>query len=244
MQVLIALAILVTCGAGSATAAAGEAALTGRVVITKVLTKKRVTLPLYDLRGVQDNSGNPDKPQNRDAAVDELSQVVVYLEGPQLKPPPPIQGTMRQRNHRFVPELVVVPVGSSVSFPNDDPIFHNVFSLSKVKQFDLGYYPVGQTRVVKFDRAGVVQVYCHVHSDMSAVIVVVATAFWTRPAPNGQFSLSGVPPGTYDVVVWHRSAGFFRRHITVREGNTVAEDFVIPVKDVDTGTAPKVGSAP
>jgi hypothetical protein len=244
MKILIALAILVTCGAGGTHAAAGEAAVTGRVVITKVLTKKRVTLPFYDLRGVQVNSEKLDNPQDRDAAVDELSRVIVYLEAPQLKPPPPIQGTMTQRNRRFVPELVVVPVGSSVSFPNDDPIFHNVFSLSKVKQFDLGYYSVGQTRVVKFDRAGVVQVYCHLHSDMSAVIVVVATAFWTRPTPNGQFSLSGIPPGTYDLVAWHRSAGFFRRHVTLREGNTVAEDFVIPVKDVDSGAAPKSGSEP
>src|SRR5579862_5368528 len=120
MDKLFAIAIVVTCGtAGAVTAAAAEAAITGRVVITKVLTKKRVTLPSYDLRGVPLNSENLKDPSGRDPAVDELLQVVVYLEGPALSPAPPTQSTIRQRNRRFVPELVVVPVGSSVSFPND-----------------------------------------------------------------------------------------------------------------------------
>jgi len=243
MNSLIALFILVTCGTASAvTAAAGEAAITGRVIITKVMTKKRVTLPSYDLRGVTVNSGNPDKPPGSNPAVDELSRVVIYLEGPGLKSAAPTQGTLAQKSRHFEPEIVVVPVGSSVSFPNDDPIFHNVFSLSKVKQFDLGFYPAGETRTVKFDRPGVVQVYCHIHPDMSAAIVVLSTGFWTRPAPDGGYSLSGFPPGTYDLVVWHRSAGFFRRHITVSEGSTPAEDFLIPVKEPDSNATPKPGS--
>ena len=214
----------------------------GRVVITKVITKKRVTLPSYDLRGVTVNSENPDKPPGRNPTGDEFSRVVIYLEGPGLKPAAPAHGTLTQKNRRFDPEIVVVPVGSSVSFPNDDPIFHNVFSLSKVKQFDLGFYPAGETRTVKFDRPGVVQVYCHIHPDMSAAIVVLSTGPWTRPAPDGGYSLSGFPPGTYDLVVWHRSAGFFRRQITVSEGTTPAADFVIPVRDQDSGAAPKPGS--
>jgi len=243
MNSLIALFILVTCGTASAvTAAAGEAAITGRVIITKVMTKKRVTLPSYDLRGVTVNSGNPDKPPGSNPAVDELSRVVIYLEGPGLKSAAPTQGILAQKSRHFEPEIVVVPVGSSVSFPNDDPIFHNVFSLSKVKQFDLGFYPAGETRTVKFDRPGVVQVYCHIHSDMSAAIVVLSTGSWTRPTPDGGYSLSGFPPGTYDLVVWHRSAGFFRRQITVSEGTTPAADFVIPVRDQDSGAAPKPGS--
>jgi hypothetical protein len=242
---LIALSILVMCGTASAvTATAGEAAITGRVAITKVLTKKRITLPSYDLRGPVVNSQNADKPPNSDPAVDELSRVVIYVEGPGLRPAPPTHGTLTQRNRRFTPEILVVPVGSSVSFPNEDPIFHNVFFLSEAKPFDLGYYAVGETRAVKFDRAGVVQVYCHIHPDMSAVIFVPATAYWTRPAPNGRFSLSGVPPGAYDLVAWHRSAGFFRRHIAVTEGKVVTEDFVIPVKDPSSAAAPMTGSAP
>jgi hypothetical protein len=77
---------------------------------------------------------------------------------------------------------------------------------------------------------------------MSAAIVVLSTGSWTRPAPDGGYSLSGFPPGTYDLVVWHRSAGFFRRHITVSEGSTPAEDFVIPVKEPDSNATPKPGS--
>ena len=150
--------------------------MTGRVVITKVMTKKRVTLPAYDLRGATVNSPAPERTAGGNPAVDELSRVVIYLEAPGLKPAAPTQGTLTQKNRGFEPEIVVIPVGSTVSFPNQDPIFHNVFSLSKVKQFDLGYYPAGETRTVKFDRPGIVQVYCHIHPDMSAAILVLATA--------------------------------------------------------------------
>ena len=245
MKEIIVFFILVACGTSSAVAAAaGEAALTGRVVITKVMTKKRVTLPSYDLRGVTVNSENPDKPPGNNPTVDELSRVVIYLEGPGLQPAAPTQGTLTQKNRHFEPEIVVVPVGSTVSFPNDDPIFHNVFSLSKVRQFDLGYYPAGDTRTVKFDRPGVVQVYCHIHPDMSAAIVVLSTRCWVRPASDGRYALSGFPPGASDLVAWHRSAGFFRRHITVSEGTTAAEDFVIPVKELDSGVAPEAGGTP
>jgi plastocyanin len=245
MNEIYVLFILLICGTASAvTAAAGEAAVSGRVVITRVMTKKRVTLPSYDLRGVAVNSGNPDKPTGGNPCADELSRVVIYLEGPGLKPAAPTRSTMAQKNRHFEPEIVVVPVGSSVSFPNEDPIFHNVFSLSKVKAFDLGYYPAGETRTVKFDRPGVVQVYCHIHADMTAAIMVLATGAWTRPVADGRYALSGLPPGTYDLVAWHRSAGFFRRHITIGEGANTAEDFVIPVKELDSGAAPKSGSGP
>lgn len=234
---------LLMCGSPTGvTAAAGQATLTGRVIITKVMTKKRVTMPSYEMRGVTVNSENPDKSAGGDTSVNELSRVVIYLEGPGLKPSAPVQGTLAQKNRRFEPDIVVVPVGSSVSFPNHDLIFHNVFSLSKVKQFDLGYYPSGETRTVKFDRPGVVQVYCHIHPDMNAAIVVLPTGLWTRPSPDGGYSISAISPGAYTLVVWHRSAGFFRRHITVSEGATLAEDVVIPIKDVAPGTEPKAGS--
>jgi plastocyanin len=245
MSELIALLIVAICGAsGAAVATVGEAVISGRVVITKAMTKKRVTLPNYDLRGVAVNSEDPNKSAEGNTPAEELSQVVIYLEGPGLKPAAPTQGILTQKNRHFEPEIVVVPVGSTVSFPNDDPIFHNVFSLSKIKQFDLGYYPAGETRTVKFDRPGVVQVYCHIHPNMSAAIVVLSNGVWTRAAPDGRYSLSGFPPGAYDMVAWHRSAGFFRRHITVKEGTTLTEDFVIPVKQIDAKGAADPGSAP
>jgi plastocyanin len=245
MKEFIALLMMAICGTASAVnAAAADAAISGRVVITKVMTKKRVTLPSYELRGATIAPNTTDAHAGLDPNVDELSRVVVYLEGAGLKPAAPTQETLRQKNRRFEPEIVVVPVGSRVSFPNDDPIFHNVFSLSKVKHFDLGYYPAGETRAVVFDRPGIVQVYCHIHPDMSAAIAVLANAFWTRPDSQGHYSLSGFPPGAYDLVAWHRSAGFFRRHITLAAGGSSAEDFTIPVKELDSGAPLKTGSAP
>ena len=245
MKRIATLFVLAICSAGGTVlAASGAAAIAGRVVITKVMTKKRVTLPVYDVRGVNVNPRDSEKHTAGNPSVDELSRVVVYLEGPGLHPAAPTQGVLRQKNRRFEPEIVVVPVGSTVSFPNDDPIFHNVFSLSKVKKFDLGYYPAGETRTVKFDEPGVVQVYCHIHSDMSAAILVLATPFWARPDSDGHFSLTGVPAGTYNLVAWHRSAGFFERHVTVRAGETLSEDFVIPLKDENSAPPPKEGGAP
>ncbi len=240
---LMALAIWLSMGAMSAWGSGG-ADVDGRVVITKVITKKRVTLPSYDMRGAAVNSENSSKPSAGNSSVDELSRLVIYLEGPGLKPAPPAPGTLEQKNRHFEPEIVIVPVGSTVSFPNDDPIFHNVFSLSKTKPFDLGYYPAGESRTVKFDKPGIVQVYCHIHPDMSAAIVVLATPYWTKPAEDGKYSLSGVPPGNYDLVAWHRSAGFFRRHVTLNSGENVQQDFLIPVKETDSESAGKDGHGP
>jgi len=240
MNRLIAFFVFSVCLASCSAAGADEAAITGRVIVTKVLTKKRVALPAYDLRGRTASPPSPTKAEKEEQpGVDELSRVVIYLEGPGLNPGSPAKATLRQRSRRFDPELVVIPVGSTVGFPNEDPIFHNVFSLSKAKQFDLGYYPAGESRAVKFDRPGVVQVFCHLHADMSATILVLDTAFWTRPAPDGSFSLPGVPAGSYELVAWHRSAGPFRRPVTLIGGQSLAVDFVIPVKEQGAGKAPQ-----
>lgn len=230
--------------AGSINIFAAGGAISGHVVVTRSMTKKRVTLPAYDMRGVQVNTARPNPPASANTTVDELSRVIVYLDGPGLKTDPPASATLAQKGRHFDPEIVVVPAGSSVSFPNEDPIFHNVFSLSKAKAFDLGYYPAGQTRSVKFEKPGIVQVYCHIHPDMNAAIVVVANSYWTRPQPGGAFDFSSVPPGSYDLVAWHRSAGFFRRRITVAEGASTEETFVIPVKEVEAPGAAKLGGSP
>ncbi|MCI0418966.1 MAG: hypothetical protein L0312_07075 [Acidobacteria bacterium] len=200
--------------------------ITGRVVITRSLTRERVTLPAYQLR----TTALPSKKQSL-PAVDEFGRLAIYLEGLQLPEGTPVQAQLDQRNTRFEPEILVVPVGSTVSFPNSDPVFHNVFSLSNAKQFDLGYYPAGQSRTVKFHRPGVVQVYCHLHPQMSAAILVVSSAWHTKPQKDGTFSLSGIPPGTQTVVAWHKSAGFFKRKVEVSETGSVEVDFTIPIRD-------------
>ncbi len=215
---------------------AGEAAIAGRIIITKVLTKKRVVMPTYDLRGAAVTPPSPSNPaKESDFSANELSRVVVYLEGRGLTPGKPTKVSLAQKDRQFEPEFVVVPVGSTVAFPNADPIFHNVFSLSKVKQFDLGYYPSGESRSVKFEQSGIVQVFCHIHADMSATILVLPNEFWARPDAEGKFSLTGVPPGTYKLIAWHRSAGLFTRSVTVKGQETQNVEFVIPVREPDSG---------
>lgn len=232
----LAIFILVAC-TGVAFAGTNGGTITGHVVITKALTKERVTLPVYQLRGVSPDRQKPENRRSGPPGAGELSRVVVYLEGFGLSPGAPVHATLAQKNRQFDPEVVVIPAGSTVSFPNDDPIFHNVFSLSKAKLFDLGYYPKGQTRTVRFDRPGEVQVYCHIHADMSAAILVLPTALWTRPTPEGDFSLKGVPPGNYELVAWHRSAGFFRQRVAIRADETLKVDFMIPVEQPGSGMA-------
>jgi plastocyanin len=203
------------------------AELTGRIVVTKKLSKKQVTLPAYQLRGTAAIAAADDHGE----APNEFGSVAVYLEGQLPGPEKPIRAQLEQIGQRFEPQLVVIPVGSSVSFPNGDPIFHNVFSLSGAKKFDLGYYPAGQTRIVKFDEPGVVQVYCHLHPNMYAAIVVVPNRWYAKPGDDGTFAFHDVPPGTYRLVAWHINAGFFRRevHVAATGGTDVVVD--IPVRD-------------
>jgi plastocyanin len=202
-----------------------SAELSGRVVITRKLSKKQVTLPVYQLRGAVPAAVDGTESGN------EASNVVVFLEG-QLPPPDKtVRAALEQQGKRFEPQLVVIPVGSTVSFPNADPIFHNVFSLSGAKKFDLGYYPAGQTRIVKFDEPGVVQVYCHLHPDMYAAIVVAPNRWYTKLRNDGTFSFRDVPPGDYRLVAWHMNAGFFRSEVRVPDIGATDLVVTIPVRD-------------
>ena len=202
-------------------------AIAGRINVTKSLTKRRVTFSPYVQRG----AALPLLPEVSLPVDDEFNRIAIYLEGPGLGPSAPLVAQLDQRNQRFEPEIVVIPVGSTVSFPNSDPIFHNVFSLSKPKAFDLGYYPAGQSRRLQFDRPGIIQVFCHLHPNMSAAIVVTPNQWSTRPRDDGTFVLSSIPPGKYQLVVWHKSAGFFRRKVEVKDGTAVSMDFEIPIRE-------------
>jgi len=213
---------LLTCALWlSVPARAGD--IRGRIVISRSLTKKRVSIPNYQMRGVSVPSESLEPVQD-----EEYKRIAVYLEAPSASIPQEATANMFQRNIEFHPEVVVVPVGSTVSFPNGDPIFHNVFSLSPAKKFDLGFYPEGETRTVTFNRAGVVQVYCHLHPDMNAAILVVPNSWFVQPGPEATFSFSDIPAGRYRVVVWHKSAGFFRKTIEVLENGSREVSFEIP----------------
>jgi len=211
--------------AGSIGGAAGS--IEGNVVVKRKLTKRRVTasLPLYQ-RGPAVELA-PDAPE--DPLSFERSRVVVYLEG--RRPAASVTAVIDQENRRFGQDTVVIPAGSKVSFPNQDPIFHNVFSLSKAKIFDLGNYSKGETRIVTFNEPGIVFVNCHLHANMAAAIVVTPNQWYAKADRDGHFTLRDVPPGTYTVVAWHKAAGFFRKQIEVVAGRGASLDFLIPLED-------------
>jgi plastocyanin len=158
-------------------------------------------------------------------------RAVVYLESaPQAAFEPSNQphATMRQLHETFVPHVLAVRVGTVVDFPNDDRTYHNVFSLSKTKRFDLGRYAQGRSKQVVFDEAGIVRVFCDIHSHMSAFILVFAHRFFAVTDDQGEYRIDQVPAGTYTVVAWYEGTVRQRRTVTFAEdGRTVTEDFTV-----------------
>jgi plastocyanin len=108
-----------------------------------------------------------------------------------------------QRHKTFEPHVLIVPVGTSIEFPNKDPFFHNIFSLYDGRRFDLGLYEAGTTRSVLFDRAGVSFLFCNIHSEMSAVVIVVDTPYFGLSDRSGNVTISGIPDGRYQMNVWY-----------------------------------------
>jgi plastocyanin len=133
-----------------------------------------------------------------------------------------------QRNEAFVPHVLAIVAGTTVDFPNNDKTYHNVFSLSSTKPFDLGRYAVGRSKSVRFDRPGIVRVFCDIHSHMSAFILVFAHRHFAVTDDDGRYRLDNVPPGTYIVVAWHESTPTDTRRVVVQEsGGDVEANFVL-----------------
>lgn len=148
---------------------------------------------------------------SRDPAVRkhrDYSGVVVWLDPVGREPPaaPPLTVEMIQKGKRFIPHVLAVPVGTTVEFPNLDPIFHNAFSNFSGQPFDTGLYPPGTSQKVRFRREGIVRVFCNIHSTMSAVIVVTRTPFVAVTGREGVFRIQDVPAGEYRMRVWHERA--------------------------------------
>jgi len=132
-----------------------------------------------------------------------------------------------QRGQRFVPHIVAIGVGGTVDFPNSDPFFHNVFSLSDVRSFDLGRYATGKSKVVRFDKAGVVRVFCDIHAHMSAFIFVFAHPYFSVTDGIGRYRIDGVPPGTHTLVLWNETIEPESRQVTVPDGGEVEVNFTV-----------------
>lgn len=150
-----------------------------------------------------------------DGVAGSVAQAVVWLEGPGLGRAPPSRVGVGTEDKEFLPHVTVVSAGSLVDFPNHDPFDHNVFSSAGESAFDLGLYARGETRSRRFDRPGVVHVYCNVHAEMSAIVVVRANRFYLRPEPDGTFRFEGVPPGRWTLHAWHERAPEVMREVVV-----------------------------
>jgi len=138
------------------------------------------------------------------------SNVVLWLTAldqptalrPANAPSSPPRPRLTQRDKKFDPHIMVIPVGTAVEFPNRDPFFHNVFSLFEGKRFDLGLYEAGTSRLVHFDRAGVSYIFCNIHPEMSAVVIALATPYFAVSDSSGKINIANVPPGRYNAQVW------------------------------------------
>jgi plastocyanin len=156
----------------------------------------------------------------------DVGDAVVYLEGrgPRANP---VRAEMTLDGRSFSPRVTVVPVGSTVVFPNRDPFNHNVFSLSDGNSFDLGLYGRGQKEEHRFRRAGVVTVYCNIHPRMVGFILVRDNAYFTQPGVDGSFTIADVAPGTYTLHVWFERAQEATQEIVVPDGGLTGLDLTL-----------------
>lgn len=131
-----------------------------------------------------------------------LSDVAIWAESPAAKAPRGMHVVMDQRHHMFMPRVMVINVGTRVDFPNNEDIFHNIFSYYKGKRFDLGLYPPKTTKSVFFDKVGVHELFCNIHSNMHAYIIVVDTPHHAVTSKKGKFAIEGLPSGEITLRIW------------------------------------------
>jgi len=166
-------------------------------------------------------------------AVVWLTPVGTPVQAPQQTQIPQLV----QKNKSFQPSLIVIPAGGKVEFPNHDPFFHNVFSLFEGKRFDLGLYESGTTRFVQFDKPGVSFIFCNIHAEMSAVVIAVATPYYAISDVHGDLTIPDVPPGRYQLQVFHSSVApdalrAMTREVTITAGQTTLGSFTMAESDV------------
>jgi len=162
-------------------------------------------------------SGRVEMTEKGGRKATDLSDVVVYVEGARPRPRAAAAANpaIVMKGKAFNPRVAVVPVGGTVEFPNEDPIFHNVFSVSGENRFDLQLYKRPKSGAQTFQHPGVVRVYCNIHPQMSAVVLVRDNPFFAKAAPDGSFTIEGVPAGKYKLTAWHDKAGETSQDIVV-----------------------------
>lgn len=146
------------------------------------------------------------------------ANAVVWLDAGAAAAGRSATAVLRQRSLKFAPQVLAVRAGTVVDFPNDDRVFHNVFSFRDGKKFDLGVYPVGSTRQVTFSQAGVSRLFCNIHPNMAGYVVVVDTPWFASSDAEGRFHIADVEPGTYTWKAWRAAGPTVSGSITVRAG--------------------------
>jgi len=221
----VALSMAVLCSSARPDVVARETAtgsLTGRVHVVSHPARRLATAGVYPGRivGIQ-----------TDRETSELDNVIVFVNATTRVDSVPQRVSIRQTNEEFVPHVVAVTAGSTVEFPNDDLIFHNVFSLSRVATFDLGRYPRNASKARTFTKPGVVKVFCHLHSHMSAIVRVFPHPYFAVPDRNGRFTIPDVPVGRVEITAWHERAGEVTRSASVEDGSAAELTFSLPLTD-------------
>ena len=202
-----------------------QGAIRGRVEVRRPLPQMERRPNVADL-GAQPSHA-PDQ--------QDLQRSVVYLESAPAAAfadvEPLLHATMDQRNETFIPHVLAITAGTTVDFPNSDKTYHNVFSISKARSFDLGRYAAGRSKAVRFDRPGIVRVFCEIHSHMSAFILVFSHRYFAVTGPDGRYQIGGVPPGHYTLDAWNEGAVRESRQMTVPEssadGTVIEADFTL-----------------
>ncbi len=163
--------------------------------------------PLHDVRGTVQ------------VGVRAQADAVVWLEGALPAPPgEPVRVVLDQRNLMFSPHVLAVRVGTTVDLPNNDLVFHNVFSFHDGKKFDLGLYPVGTSKRLTFDRPGLSRLFCNIHPAMAAYILALDTPYFAVSDKQGRFSIRSVPAGTYTYRSWRPGGEIVTGVVTVGAG--------------------------
>jgi plastocyanin len=207
-----------------------DAEIRGKITISRKSESEHQGIATHDRYSTHGSETARHSTVEPDTTPIRLSErAVVYLEssllGHEKYTVPDKSPILDQKNLQFHPRVLPIMAGTTVDFPNQDNLFHNVFSYSQPKEFDLGRYPKDDSRSVRFDKPGVVRVYCDIHSQMNATIIVLPHPYFATPSDGGTYVIRHVPEGKYTLVFWYDRDSVERRPVEVHAGQSLEVNF-------------------